>query len=106
MKILAGIVCLIAFIALMMALEVGGIKWSGVVNPMREEVRREVYENTRSYNEGKEQDLARFRLQYLKGNPEDRSALESTIQIMFANFDASHLNSPELKQFLYEIRGY
>jgi len=92
-------------IILGMGLEIAGIKWRGVTEPMREDVRRETFKGTRSFNEAKTQDLARYRLQYLTANDKDKEVLASTIRIMFADYDSTLLPI-ELASFLTQIRGY
>lgn len=68
-----------------------------------ENIRRDVFKSTRSYHEGKIQDLARYRLQYIKAKTsEDREAIKSTIQIMFADYKTSELPD-ELKEFLNKV---
>lgn len=104
--IILSVIGLGALIALSMGLQVGGIKWSGVVNPMKEEVRRNTFEGTRSYNEAKEQQLAKYRLEWMRGDATTKAALESTIRSMFANFDETKLHNYELEQFLTNTRGY
>lgn len=74
--------------------------------PKFENIKRDVFKETRSYNEGKIQDLARYRLQYqLSNDPEEKAALKSTIKHMFADYQADDMPD-QLKQFLTEIRGY
>lgn len=103
---LAAILLALVLFGLSFGFEVLGIKKEGVTQPMREDVRREVFEGTRSYNEGKEQQLAKYRLEWMKGDAATKAALEATIQASFANFDKNKLNSFELMQFLTQVRGY
>ena len=72
--------------------------------PKREAVRREVFEETKSYNQGKVQDLVRYRLEYLQAeSSEDKEAIASTIRMMFADYDENTLE-PVLRDFLKEIK--
>jgi hypothetical protein len=50
-----GIIVLVMLGSLAFGLEWAGIKWYGFFGPKRAAVRREVFKQTRSYNEGKEQ---------------------------------------------------
>ena len=102
-----GLLIVAGLILLAFALELGGLKWSKYFKPKKEEVRREVFEETKSYNEGKEQDLVRYRMQFLKADSEgDKEAIASTVRLMFANYDESKLSS-ELRTFLKEMKyGY
>jgi len=70
--------------------------------PRFENVRREVFENTRSYNEAKVQDLAKYRLEYMRATSEEKEALRSTIVIMFANYPIERLPT-ELQGFMREL---
>lgn len=103
--ILGGLAALVALIALAFVLELGGLKWAAFFAPKHEAVRREVFKTTRSYNESKTQDLAKFRLEYLRAEGTEKDALASTIRIMFADYDHDLLPN-ELAVFLTEIRGY
>ena len=71
-----------------------------------ESAKREVFEETKSYNEGKTQQLAKYWQEYkTAASDEDKAALKATIQTMFADYDADKLPLP-LKNFLTEMRGY
>lgn len=104
--IMLGLVGLVLMIALAFVLELGGLKWKGFFAPKHENVRREVFKETRSYNEAKVQDLARYRLQYKQAeDAESKEAIASTIRIMFADYVADDIPA-ELYSFLKKIRGY
>lgn len=95
---------IIAFLALAFVLELGGISWTKFFGVKREDARREVFEATKSYNEGKEQDLIRYRMQYMRADTKaDKEAIASSVRMMFADYDASKLE-PELQKFLKTVR--
>ena len=72
--------------------------------PKKEGVRREVFKQTRSYNEAKLQELIKYRLEYLRATDEvEKKAIASTIRHAFAEYDSNKLPS-ELKAFLDEIK--
>lgn len=71
--------------------------------PKYENARREVFENTRSYNEGKFQDLVKYRLEYMQASEEEKPILASTIRHMFANYDEERLPD-DLLFFLRDIK--
>jgi hypothetical protein len=105
MKVVFGVIgSVIAVIALAFCLELGGVAWFGFFEPMKENVRREVFENTKSYVHGKIQDLAKLYREYQGSN--DREALEAVVRSQFAGFDAYHVQSNELRRFLINVRGY
>jgi hypothetical protein len=73
--------------------------------PKYEDARREVFENTQSYVEGKRQDLVKYRLEYMRAKTdEEKSALKYTIVQEFANFDETKLPDGELRSFLYQMK--
>ena len=72
--------------------------------PAKENVRREVFENTKSYTHGKIQDLAKYYEEYQ--NTEDKEAVAAIIKMRFSDFDAEKINSLKLKSFLLNVRGY
>ena len=83
-----------------------GVTWYGFVGPKKEAVRREVFENTRSYNESKVQDLARYKLQYDQAESNTtKESIASYIQHSFANYPVDRLPA-ELRGFLRQVRGY
>lgn len=100
-----AIAIFIGLIALAFLFEVGGLQWESYFSPKHEAVRRDVFKETRSYNEGKEQELVRYRLQYLRETDEiAKKALASTIRISFADYNEKLLESEELRMFLKKIK--
>jgi hypothetical protein len=100
----AGYIGIVLFLLLVVFLiDISGLAWQSFIGPKRENVRREIFEETKSYNEGKEQDLIRYRLQYMKAEGKEKEAIGSTIRMMFADYDENKL-SPELRDFLKEIK--
>jgi len=103
--VLLGIVVLVMLGSLAFGMEWAGIKWYGFFGPKREAVRREVFKQTRSYNEGKEQELVKLRLEYLREKDADaKKALASTIRHLFSDYDETLLDSAELRSFLKQMK--
>ena len=101
-----GVAGLAGLIVLAFGLEMGSLKWKGFFAPKHEDVRREVFKATRSYNEGKTQDLAKYRREYMRStSDEERAMIASTINVQFADYQGTELPG-ELQQFLQDIRGY
>jgi hypothetical protein len=67
--------------------------------PKHENARREVFQNTRSYNEAKVQDLTKYMLEYKLASVEDKEVLKNTILLMFSDYPKERL-PVELKQFI------
>ena len=101
--IIASLFGLAFILVLSFGLTWAGIEWRGFFGPKQAAVEREVFKETRSYNEGMIQQLSRYRLQYLRADSEDeRKAIASTVRTMFAEYDRSKL-SPELQDFVKEV---
>ena len=103
--VMLSLLIIVVLGSLTFGMEWAGIKWTGFFGPKREAVRREVFKQTRSYNEGKEQQLIKYRLEYLRASDEDeKKALASTIRLAFADYDENLLDSEELRKFLKEMK--
>ncbi len=78
-------------------------KWK----PQFESVDRETFEQSKSYTEGMKMDLAKYYGEYKSAaNPEDKLAIKNLVVMNFSDFDATTINSIELRSFLYQMRGY
>jgi len=108
MKIFGYVVLGILILALLLSLCFGltwlGIEWYGFFGPKREAVRREVFKQTRSYNEGKTQQLSKLKIEYGSADAEKKQALAGTIRHLFADYDETLL-PPYLRTFLMKIRS-
>ncbi len=74
--------------------------------PKTENIKREIFENTKSYLHGVQQDLGKYYLEYQKADDAGKGAIRATIQMRFAEVDVNKLQSPELRLFLTTTRGY
>jgi hypothetical protein len=104
-KAIGVIVTLIAFTWIVSAIELGSFAfWA----PRQENVKRNVFEHTQSYVDGKIQDLASYKEQYEKAkDPQDKQIIQNVVRDRYTNFDATTMdNVPELRQFLVQMRGY
>ena len=94
-------------LALLFVLGLYGLGWMKFFRPKTEAIRREVFEETKSYVHGKVQDLAKYYEEYQKAESfEDKETIENLIKIRFAEFDADKIQSLQLRKFLINIRGY
>lgn len=105
---IGGVTLLIVVVVTLGALGLGG-RWSNLkveawFAPREQNVRREVFEGTKSYNEGKEQELVKYRLEYMRGDESDKVAIASAVRHAFADYDAALL-SPELQEFVYKCKN-
>ncbi len=95
-----SILSIILMIGLAFVLELGGLKWDAYFAPKHEAVRRQVFKETRSFNEAKLQELSKYRLEYLRSKDEiEKKAIASTIRHTFADYDRTKLPE-ELQSFL------
>ena len=100
MKILGGIIAVVLFIVLLFALEVGGLHWDGFMSKQKANIERNVFEETKSFNEGKEQELLRYYQQYYaEDDPTAKDAILFTVSHAFADYDDDRLDE-ELQDFL------
>lgn len=103
-QIVLGIVAFFALIVLVNEFEIAGIKFWGV---RKENARREVFEQTQSYVEGKRQDLIKYHHEWVNASAEDKIAIEFTIRESFSQFseDKYLIDQPELYSFLKQIKN-
>jgi hypothetical protein len=92
-------------IVVILALDYGSILWTGVTAPKREEIRREVFENTRSFNEGKLQQIGKYKYEYDTGTEGEKAAVKSVVRNTFTDYDIEDLPT-ELQYFVQDCRGY
>ena len=102
-----GIGAIVAFIALAFILTLGGLWWKGFFAPKYQNVERKVFEETKSYVHGKNEDLAKYFEEYQKAkSAADRQIIQEFVKMRFSEFKAENINSPRLRQFLVAMRGY
>lgn len=97
---------IVGVIALAITLELGSLSWARFFNPKWENVKRETFEQSKSYVHGKIQDLSKHYEEYQKGDETERAAIKNVIQFNFADLDAENIKSLPLRNFLVEQRGY
>ena len=75
-----------------------------VFAPRRAAVERQVFEETKSYNDGMAQQLSSMELDYIiKASPEQKAAIRSVILHRYAGYDEARLPL-DLRSFLSQIR--
>jgi len=74
--------------------------------PKTQNIKRQVFENTKSFLHGVQQDLGKYYLEYQTADEEGQNAIKTTIQMRFGEVDADKLQSPDLRNFLITMRGY
>lgn len=105
-KVVLWIICIFTVFTLI-GFATGGVQllYNKIFLPANENVRREAFEQTRSFNEGKIQDLNKWRLEYMKAkDPMDKKLIKQTILQAFVDYDDSKLPS-DLQQFLRTLKN-
>ena len=101
-----SVIILIIAVVIVVGLSFGSLYYYKFFGPKYEDARREVFESTRSYNQAKIQELAKYKLEYERSkDKQEKEALAFTIRHRFADYNDSKLDY-QLKPFLNEIRGY
>ncbi len=81
-----------------------GLQWFKFIEPKRENIKRNIFENTQSYVRSKNQDLLRYYRQFLKADNNEKQTISEFIRQEFANFPEEKVNSEKLREFLKEIK--
>lgn len=103
---LKGIMIFVGLIVLVFVLELAGLGFFKFFEPKREDIRREIFENTKSFVHGKIQQLSKYHNEYRKADDSTRLTLETIIRLEFAEFDETKIDAVGLRRFLTQIRGY
>lgn len=104
---LIGIASLIGLMVLIFVLELFGLGMFKFFEPKRENIRREVFENTKSYTHGVIQDLGKYYAEYQKAaTMEEKQTIQTVVRTRFSEFDATKIQSTELRNFFINCRGY
>lgn len=94
-------------IAALFALGVLGLGWDRFFRPRQENIRREVYEQTKSYVHGATTDLAMYFDQYSRATTDDdREAIRQVVIMRFSSLDATKVDNAGLRKFLTNMRGF
>jgi hypothetical protein len=84
-----------------------GLEWYGFFSKKKQNIEREVFENTKSYVHGAQQELARYYGQYQKAKTEDeKAAIANVIKFQYASLDLSKLENQQLAAWVKQIRGF
>jgi len=71
--------------------------------PKQEAVRREVFEQSKAYNQGMIQELQNMRFEYIKADKEHQVALASIILHRAADYDENRMPI-DLRQFIHNLK--
>ena len=96
----------LACIALPVVIGAYGLGLFKIFAPATEDVRRDVFENTKSYLHGVQADLGKYYEEYSKADADGKETIRQTIKMRFPSVDANKLQNPELRRFLTNMRGF
>ena len=81
--------------------------WMKFFEPKKENIRREIWEQTQSRVQGVIQDLAKYYDEYNRSDSvESKEAIRQVIIMRFADFDENQIKPVKLRNFLTNMRGY
>lgn len=72
--------------------------------PKYEAVRRQTFEQTKSYTQGMSQDLDKMQMEYVNASPENKDALASIILHKLSGYDENNLSSSQ-RLFLDQLKA-
>lgn len=107
MRVIQGIAAFVGFVVV-----VCGLGWVLTGNdfmlyryfaPKQEAVRRQVFEQTKSYNQGMVQELQNMQFQYEQADDSHKAALASVILHRAADYDEDRLPR-DLRTFISDLR--
>ncbi len=98
------IACIILFLGLGWAVTGNDFFLYKFFAPKYEQVRRETFEQTKSYRQGMVQELQNMQFQYEQASPEHKAALRSLILHRVADFPADDM-PPNLYVFIQKLRN-
>lgn len=102
-----GVGIFIGIVVILFILELTGLGFFKFFRPKYENARREIFEETQSYVQGKIQQLAKLYVEYNDAETlEDKDAIKQVVIMQFAEFDAENIRETQLKLFLKNMRGY
>lgn len=100
-----GLLILVLVLVLAFGLEWLGIGWKGFFGPKHEDVKREVWEQTKSRVEGAVQEISKRRLEYIRSNDEiEKKAIAEYIRSSYANLDPEDINDPAIRRFFINCK--
>lgn len=101
--VLWGIGMLCLFIIVMVSLNLNLKETFGV---KLKDADRKIYEQSKSYVHGKQQDLAKYYEEYQSTDGPGKQAIKNLIQMNFADLEKEDISNEILQVFLVEMRGY
>lgn len=98
---IGGVVLLLIGVAWLLA--ANDLAFQGVFRPAYEQVRRETFEQSKSYNQGMVQELQAMQVEYAKGDAEVKKTLAPIILHRAADYPDDKLPQ-DLRSFIQQLR--
>jgi hypothetical protein len=94
-----GLLIMLGFV-----LELAGLQWMEYIGIRKANIERNIYEESKSYNEGMVQNLIKYKYEYDKASEDEKIIIVNSIRHMYADYDEEKIKSKELKMFLKKIK--
>jgi hypothetical protein len=109
MKVFKIILICLASISFLLMMSYGLGMWDvfliKTVGKEKQNAKREVYETSQSYVEGKRQEAVKNYHEWLNDTtPEGRESIENIVRLSFSNFDESLLQDPQLQNWIKQCK--
>ena len=83
-----------------------GLKHKQTFGVAHKDADREIFKQSATYNEGKLDDLAKYRLDMIKAEDDvERSAIADMVNLIYANYDKSKIENRDLREFLEDCQN-
>jgi rubrerythrin len=94
-------------VIIVFGLNLGGLEWNKFFSTRQENVKTQVFENTQSYIDGKNNELSSLYQEYQQAKTdEDKQILKNVVIQKFGDFDTDKIKTEQLKNFLKQMRGF
>lgn len=101
---IVGVLVIAGIMAITWAIQGNDFFMYKFFGPKYEQTRREIFEQSKAYNQGMIQELQSLQLDHAKGNVEQKAAIRSIVLHRYADFDDSKLPG-DLRIFVSRMRG-
>lgn len=95
---------IVGFLLIWLFLGMFGIVNTKFFGVMTQDAKRQVFEQTKSYNHGTIQDMYRYKLEYVQASPEHQAALRDVVNSTLGGFDRNKL-PVDLRVWVAEINS-
>jgi len=105
-NLFVGVLGFVLFVGLILGLRFANLHIEKFFAPKEQSVKRQVFEETKSYVHGVLQDLGKYYDEYNKADKQEKQIIANVIKQRFAEFDANNIKSFVLRQWFVSVRGY